>query len=89
MSTTAPSPTNLMDVERRYAHDRDRSALHNEVRERYGLSETRWAQLVNAALQDGSAFEVDPVTAGVLARRVAARQRSRRTLATYLAVRNG
>lgn len=72
-----PTVADLMALERRHLNRRDPSVLHSVVRERYGLSETRWAQLVNAALQDGSAFEVDPVTAGVLSRRVQARRKSR------------
>lgn len=71
-----PTTADLMDAERRHANRRDRSALHNEVRERFGLSATRWAQLVNAALTDGSAYEADPVTAGFLARRIRARSRA-------------
>jgi len=43
---------------------------------------------VNAVLLDGLAYEADPATAGMLAQRLATRQRRWRMLATFLAVKD-
>ncbi|MFD5751234.1 DUF3263 domain-containing protein [Streptomyces sp. NPDC127033] len=52
-------------------------AKEREIRERLGLSPTRYYQLLNALLDDPAAAEHDPVTVNRL-RRVRAARRERR-----------
>lgn len=77
MTPMTPTTAHLLDVERRYLNAPDDGRKDAEVRDRWGLSRVRWAQLVNAALERQEAYEVDPVTAWTLRRRRDARVRSR------------
>lgn len=52
-------------------------AKESAVRERFGMSMTRYYQVLNAVVDDPAALEVDALTVGRLGRLRAARQRHR------------
>lgn len=70
-----PSPAEMMEVEKRHSMRRHSGLLEDEIRQRWNLTATRWAQLVLAALDDGTAYKADPATAVLCARRIQARRR--------------
>lgn len=73
-----PSTGDLLDLEREWLNRPQHDGRKAEaVRDRFGLSVTRYYQLLNSVIDSAEALEHDAVTTRVVLRRRAARSRGR------------
>lgn len=75
MSTTTAE--DLMAFERQWLNRAHDGRYESAVRDRFDTNVTTHALRLLATLEDGRAYRVDPVTAGVLGRRVRAQLKQR------------
>lgn len=73
-----PSLLEVVEVERVWLGRRDVGAHDEHVAAVYGISSTRWAQLLNAAIDDPRAMATYPVVCRLLRQRRDAGRKSRR-----------
>lgn len=73
MSLT-PTQLGVLAIEAEWIHRVDRGAKSTAIRERLGLSETRYYQVLARLVEEPEAIAVEPVVLGVVRRRLAARR---------------
>lgn len=67
----------ILDIEKRWLNRLDRAGKASEIRERLGITPTRYAQMLLRVIDDPEAIASEPMLVGAVRRRLESRMRAR------------